>query len=89
MKKKAIVLNGVVFKAQPYGPGAACLGSQARYAETVNGACEGVPALIDVAKTILRRLNIERAEKGEGVNFPCAALVPDLQAALKMLGESK
>lgn len=38
--------------------------------------------LVDVATTILARLDLEAKEKGPGAQFPCAALREDLRRAL-------
>jgi len=44
------------------------------------------PDLLDVCKTVLLRLDVEAAERGEDAVFICAALRGDLRAAVEKAG---
>ena len=77
-----IVVAGISFKAAPY-VGGASVNTEAAYRDRTANACGGVKDLIDISRMILRRLDIEAAERGQDANFVCSAYRDQLREALR------
>lgn len=82
-KVNEVLAGGITFKARPYSPGGASVNAQQRYERTVANAARGLKDLQDIGRMILRRLDIEAAERGENAQFLCATYRTELREALR------
>ncbi len=81
-KVTTIVMDGMQFKAAPY-VGGASVQAEERYRNRRTNIVRGVMDLHAIATLILRRLDIEAAEKGQDAQFLCAAYRDELREALR------
>lgn len=82
-KTDEVLAGGIVFKARSLGNHGSSCNVEMRHARTVANAARGLKDLQDVARLILRRLDIEAAEKGENAQFICSAYRTELREALR------
>lgn len=78
-----VLAGRILFRARPIGSSGASVNVYQDYDRRVANAARGLRDLQDIALLILRRLDIEAAERGEGSAFPCNALREELREALR------
>ena len=82
-KINSVLAGGILFKARSYSPGGASVNCAEAYDRKVSNAARGLKDLQDIGRMILRRLDIEAAEKGQDAQFLCSAMREELREALR------
>ena len=80
-KVNKIILGSIAFRAER--PKAFGGGDPTNYNNAVANCCRGVSDLIEVSRAILRRLDIEAAERGQDAPFLCNAYRDILREAIR------